>query len=130
MSTEFYGHSDKELNDRGILDRQKLNKSSIYTNYSSFIIVRHPLVRLLSAYYDKMARKLNLDDPQNDYLIKQRLKIYNTVHGTQIDDRNLRISLKDFVMFVFGEERPGIRPLQYDVHWKPMTYLCDPCANR
>ena len=105
MSKEFYGHSEKELNDRGILDRQKLNKTSIYTNYSSFIIVRHPLVRLLSAYYDKMARKLNISDPQNDYSIQRRLEIHNTVHATEVDDRNLRVSLKDFVMFVFGECR-------------------------
>ena len=52
------------------------------------------------------------------------------VHGSQVDDRNLSVSFKDFVEFGFGEKRHGMKGLQCNAHWKPMTYICDPCANR
>ncbi|XP_058065609.1 carbohydrate sulfotransferase 8-like [Anopheles bellator] len=83
----------------------------------SFLIVRHPFERLISAFEDRLVSM------RNAYYSRVSRAIYERYHpgGTGV------ISFRDFVQFII-EDVAYSRDL--DVHWCPVNNLCTPCLVR
>jgi len=88
----------------------------------SFMIVRHPLERLLSGYKDKIQHSLPYTYHQklgNQIIHKYRNKTADT------SVRKLRYpTFEEFVRFLLDSYKNG---KQLDMHWTPITEFCTPC---
>uniref|UniRef100_A0A182K9U1 Carbohydrate sulfotransferase n=1 Tax=Anopheles christyi TaxID=43041 RepID=A0A182K9U1_9DIPT len=88
-------------------------------NTYSFIVVRDPFERLISAYEERLLGQLH------PYFTNLSHQIYTRYH----DDGNLFgiPSFQDFARYVvdqFRNEKPS------DLHWRPINDLCTPCLAR
>jgi hypothetical protein len=111
------------------LARQKYPRPSLqslrkaFNNSVSFLITRHPLERLLSAYRDKLQfalphthhRKLG-----NEIIVKYRPKIK---HQKGLKSEKWP-TFPEFVFYLLDCVKQG-QPL--DMHWTPITDFCTPC---
>ncbi|XP_047118629.1 carbohydrate sulfotransferase 11-like [Schistocerca piceifrons] len=103
--------------------RAALNKSV------SFLIVRHPLQRLLSAYRDKLENALphTFHQRMGAQIVRKYRKGPPKIVGTQkkTNPKNPRWpTFSEFVQFLVDEYRKGS---QFDMHWTPITEFCTPC---
>lgn len=91
-------------------------------NSISFLIVRHPFERLLSAYRDKLQFALphTLHQKLGNQIIRKYRK-KRKVHGEKLT-RWPRFS--EFVNFLIDEWLGG---KELDMHWTPITTFCTPC---
>ncbi|XP_034246572.1 carbohydrate sulfotransferase 11 isoform X2 [Thrips palmi] len=119
------------------LARQRYPRPSLETlrdalNSSiSFLIVRHPLERLLSAYRDKIQYSLphTLHQRLGIRIIqKYRTKSRSTI-GSRDPTKRKRLSPKwptfsEFVQYLLDEFREG---REFDMHWAPIAEFCTPC---
>ncbi|XP_014249508.1 carbohydrate sulfotransferase 11 isoform X2 [Cimex lectularius] len=95
-------------------------------NSFSFIIVRHPLERLLSAYRDKIQYALPNTPHQklgNEIVLKYRKQYENGVKK-DLSHQPRWPTMSEFVNYLVDAKRKG-EPL--DMHWAPMTEFCTPC---
>ncbi|XP_048510226.1 carbohydrate sulfotransferase 11-like isoform X2 [Athalia rosae] len=98
-----------------------------YLNDSlSFLIVRHPFERLLSAYRDKLEHSL-----PNSFHSKLGAHIvsHHRVKGSSKGGRHgPRYPLfEEFVRWLLGEWKAGN---ELDMHWTPIANFCTPCQVR
>ena len=113
-------HKNNFLLKHGLRYLSTYSQSQIQTRlatYFKFLTARHPLVRVLSAYREK------LEGP-NEY--------YPRVLGRGIEQHYGHVpanqSKGDLVTFeLFVHFLVKSNPVGYDHHWKPVTYLCHPC---
>ncbi|KAK7866837.1 hypothetical protein R5R35_006014 [Gryllus longicercus] len=98
----------------------------------SFLIVRHPLERLLSAYRDKMEYSLPHTFHQKlgtEIILKYRTsppKFFP--QGRKSSRRNTRWpTFPEFVRYLVDEHRKG---QSFDMHWTPIAEFCTPCQVR
>ncbi|XP_026477900.1 carbohydrate sulfotransferase 11-like, partial [Ctenocephalides felis] len=90
----------------------------------SFLVVRHPLERLLSAYRDKMQFALPHTLHQKlgaRIIVKYRKPKKNVNPGPRWP------TFSEFTNYLV-DERKARRPL--DMHWTPITEFCTPCQLR
>lgn len=113
-------------------------RKQIYSGLYKFLFVRHPFLRLLSAYKDKMEpngsyERLHANsDVSTLYFWRDRLgiDIIRTFHGEKTalrmkQNRNeYKMTFLEFVRYLV--EYPEHLSTQ-DRHWKPMHQLCYPC---
>ncbi|KAJ2948512.1 hypothetical protein O0L34_g7762 [Tuta absoluta] len=90
----------------------------------SFLIVRHPLERLASAYNDKIvhAWPKSFHDRMGSRIIKKYRKSKQTPGEPKLPDKYP--VFEEFVSYVLDEAKAK-RPL--DMHWTPYTDFCTPC---
>lgn len=88
----------------------------------TFLIVRHPLERLASAYNDKIvhAWPKSFHDKMGQRIIKKYRKIVNSL---QAPSEKYPL-FEEFVSYVLDEVKAK-RSL--DMHWTPYTSFCTPC---
>ena len=87
----------------------KQDQNKILQNYYKFIVVRHPLDRLISGHNDKILRGELM------YLRNQIIKICQRDHG----DSNYDLTaLLEYIVH---------KKYHMDDHFFPATFLCDPC---
>ena len=102
-------------------------------NFYKFVVVRHPLDRLVSAYMDKVhkypLKGLKNTEPHYNWL---RKKIYQYVHPDEYRkwyDKNgsleIEISFVDFISYWLGTQGA-----QKDEHLIPIVDVCAPCHVR
>lgn len=110
------------------LARQKYPRPSLqslmksFNNSVSFLIARHPLERLLSAYRDKLQYSLPHTHHRklgNEIIVKYRSKI--KTNGIKIEKWP---TFPEFVLYLLECVKQG-QPL--DMHWIPITEFCTPC---
>lgn len=91
-------------------------------NYFSFIIVRHPLERLLSAYRDKLqfALPLTYHKQLGNNIIKQ----YRKPKPSKRTPTHRWPTFAEFVAYLLDCRKRGDR---LDMHWTPITEFCTPC---
>lgn len=85
---------------------------STYVHYKKFIIVRDPLQRVLSAYYDKL---------RDSTPLKALVRLMKTYFNNTGD-----VPLTDFIHYLVT---PGYFK-QRDIHWQTYESLCYPCHIR
>ena len=134
LPKRFGAHDLKALKMRGLGGNVRIpgNISLRFPSKKTFVIVRHPITRFMSAFYDKMARKLLTTDPHYDELLRIRRHIYSTLHGRKslkkFGNKTFEIGLTDFAAFVGG--RRGIAGILNNPHWRPQSQMFNPCLDR
>lgn len=114
-------------------------------NSISFLIVRHPFERLLSAYRDKLQFALphTFHQKLGNMIIRKYRKavsyqhgdsanahpIMNSIHSSQHQPKAKKVGTRwptfsEFVEFLLFEAKADA-PL--DMHWTPITNFCTPC---
>ena len=105
--------------------RQNLaNLKRAFNDSLSFLIVRHPLERLLSAYRDKMEHSLphSLHRKLGVQIIMKYRPIARGRSNTRVKQR--WPTFEEFVLFLFDSVRRGDT---LDMHWTPIVEFCTPC---
>ena len=115
-----------------LVGRKRLN--FLAKNPTSFIIVRDPFERLVSAYKDKMTVAYN-----------RKMKAWRTFGLTQLLIRRkyrktprpgIIPTFKEFVQYLVGELSPSPnsmkkrKPNSIDNHWTPVWLNCSPCSEK
>ena len=95
--------------------------------YYSFVFVRHPFERLLSAYRNKLQK------PYTDYFQRKYgssiLKLFRVNLTQQQYREGKNVTFKEFVDFVIHVyDKRGAR--DFDEHWQVMHTLCTPCTMK
>uniref|UniRef100_A0A182PK88 Carbohydrate sulfotransferase n=1 Tax=Anopheles epiroticus TaxID=199890 RepID=A0A182PK88_9DIPT len=86
----------------------------------SFIIVRHPFDRLISAFEDRLVSR------KNAYYSRVSQAIYHRYHP----GGNGYISFRDFVQYIIDDVEYRNSTMGLDIHWCPVNNLCTPCLAR
>ncbi|XP_049542502.1 carbohydrate sulfotransferase 11-like [Anopheles darlingi] len=138
-STWFYnfnswaGYTDYEIMhvDNLLLARKfypKLNRVSLMNAMDhsfSFIIVRHPFERLISAFEDRMVSM------RNPYYSRMSRAIYERYSGDTPGDKSGTISFRHFVQFIIDDVAYNKQQTSaLDIHWAPMYQLCTVCLAK
>ncbi|XP_008477923.2 carbohydrate sulfotransferase 11-like [Diaphorina citri] len=87
----------------------------------SFVIVRHPFERLLSAYRDKIYN--SLPNTIHRALSSAILRKYRPLAATKSTSR--RATFEEFVLYLLDTFRSNETGL--DMHWAPVVQFCTPC---
>uniref|UniRef100_A0A182W3R8 Carbohydrate sulfotransferase n=1 Tax=Anopheles minimus TaxID=112268 RepID=A0A182W3R8_9DIPT len=86
----------------------------------SFLVVRHPFERLMSAFEDRLVSK------KNAYYARAAQAIYKRYHPTGRGT----ISFRDFVQYIIDDVKYNNGTIALDIHWCPINNLCTPCLAR
>ena len=91
-------------------------REHIQRNYPKFLVSRHPLARLVSAYRDKLEHH----GPVNNFM-----RILLPLLGKSINSKS-SITFTEFVDYLL---KPSSEKRDYrnNEHWRPYTDLCLPC---
>lgn len=87
----------------------------------TFVIVRHPFERLLSAYRDKIYN--SLPNTIHRTLSSAIVRRYRPQAVTKSNSR--RASFEEFVLYLLDTFRTNESAL--DMHWAPVVQFCTPC---
>ena len=113
--------SMKEAGLKSLEDYHKVQINKKLDNYFKFMIVRHPLDRLASAYYDKFQYPQDVTMRKRyakDIITRFRPDPPNNPH---IDD----VRFEEFIKYVLSQKPGNIRANE---HWQTYQLLCEPCA--
>lgn len=101
------------------------NDAKFYlNNYTSFLMVRQPFERLLSAYRNKLEDNLPSAKYFQARIGRYIIKNYRP-NATENDLKNGdNVSFHEFVQYLTTE---GIKNDTANEHWKPIYQLCYPC---
>ncbi len=99
------------------------NVTRILRDYKKFVVVRHPYIRLHSAFMQKLA---NLKDPQfaPNYGVRI-IKRYWKNPSPQNLATGQNITFEDFVRYITDPDVPFAEGNQE--HWATYKYICEPC---
>ncbi|XP_045599793.1 carbohydrate sulfotransferase 11 isoform X1 [Procambarus clarkii] len=98
---------------------EDLERSVTHLNYTSFVIVREPFQRLLSAYRDKM------ESPKQPYYESLRCAIVANFSSDAHENRGrCTPTFSEFVDYLLEEASLGRPPNE---HWAPYYSFCSPC---
>ena len=95
-------------------------RQEMLSNYTKFLIVRHPIRRLVSAYWDKMG--LHVTNP--DY-IKLRQNVIRAMRPHATADE-IQTGVPTFQEFITQRLTPSWNYAE-DKHWAPYSKKCGPC---
>ena len=133
-TTERYmGHKDLKINNNHFLHKMGLNDFSKFSyegilyrlvNYFKFIIVRHPLRRLYSAYKDKFlgTHPDNVKRFQKG-IGRHIMKKYRKNATKAERDTGRNVTFTEFLQYVIETEKNP------DGHWRPFFNNCMPCVG-
>lgn len=142
--TSYPVHSKSWLRSVGIFSLDYLfdNDSrwlkKVWSSLRTFIVVRHPIERLISAYVDKFT----LDNKFSDYFQhrygRKIVRLYRNVSESrprrntnvgrrprEADDWGHDVSFKEFVRFLIDQKIPCAH--KSNPHWMSYFELCHPC---
>ncbi|KAI0232138.1 Carbohydrate sulfotransferase 12 [Lamellibrachia satsuma] len=112
-------HTIGFLKKHGLRYLSTYSQSEIQTRlktYYKFMVARHPLVRLLSAYHEKLELPNKIYQRFVGRHIEQRYGI------TANQSKGANVTFEQFVHYLVDTN-----PVSYNHHWKPVTFLCHPC---
>ena len=121
-------HNLTLLQSRGL---ENTVKEKLGFGAKTFVILRHPLARFLSAYSDKMsleyADKFNQTEWYKLWTARRKhvLKYFGKFENAR---KPYSVGLKDFISFVTRNE--GRDSLAENEHWKLQEDICGLCSNR
>ena len=138
--------SKKEIWQKAILvsktakDKEVLHEILNSENHASLMIVRHPFDRIVSAFRDKLERICpTFDVISKNIASKWRAKAVKTLGREFFDGPLSGASLpvnppsrrwkqdKLASFWEFVQELVNTSPTTYDVHWKPISLMCNVC---
>ena len=128
LHDHMYNHFSIRLN------RTK-HKEEKLSNLFTFVFVRHPFERLVSAFHNKFVsvKQLNLMTPFVDFYTKSKRKkkmpkMPQAMQKKWIE-KKVDVSFKNFVDFVLYESSQLTRISGPSGHWWPYTDMCKMCET-
>ncbi|XP_013394955.1 carbohydrate sulfotransferase 11 isoform X2 [Lingula anatina] len=94
-------------------------------NYLKFMMVRHPMERVVSAYVDK------LEDDHDPYLLwlgKRILKKYRKNPSEDALKTGRSVTFQEFINYLLDETKTKWGKKNIDIHWRTYDNLCHPCS--
>ena len=114
--TTFHQNANEHLYRISPIYLRNLKEST----YFKAIFVRHPFVRLVSAFKDKAER----GPEQEPYFYAQYFNpLMNRIYGLNKWNQSTRITFGQFVEELLLPNDP----CKYDEHWAPIWTRCEPC---
>lgn len=115
-------HSNTQLRKRSmntttIKGSQWFNQYHEYEDYTKFVVIRHPLERILSSYYN--SKRSQKSHSKGEY--GPTIRLFNKLMRSREQD-TLSLSL-----FIEAITNPAMTTLYNNVHWKPFTEACNFC---
>ena len=117
-------HSPEILRQAGIKKLLQFNKTeikNILLTYTKFIVVRHPMERIASAYLDKMVRENNTEYRGKQKHVAER---YGG-HSESSKERPGHVTFEAFAAMLLNGEKDGMAI--HNEHWMEYANLCTPC---
>ena len=113
------------LNDFKLLSQLDM-KTQTFNAYTKFLQVRHPFIRLISAFRDKISGEISFLKQEKQFLDIARSIVLKYREGADTDDlrpAKLRVTWEEWIRYLTD---PSSRP-KFNAHWREVYKLCLPC---
>ncbi|XP_071760814.1 carbohydrate sulfotransferase 8-like [Centroberyx gerrardi] len=114
-------HTDNHLHRLQSYNRANIDR--VLHSYTKVLFVREPFERLVSAFRDKFESPNSYYHPLFGRPIIARYRPNATLAALQTGDG---VTFREFVLYLLDVHRP----VGMDVHWEPVSQLCNPCLLR
>ena len=113
------------LNDFKLLSQLDM-KTQTFNAYTKFLQVRHPFIRLISAFRDKISGEISFLKQEKQFFDIARSIVLKYREGADTDDlrpAKLRVTWEEWIQYLTD---PSSRP-KFNAHWREVYKLCLPC---
>ena len=127
--TYFTVHRPKTMTKYGFRFLSNLNSSQrqyALSTYKSFVFVRHPLDRLLSAFREKFEHFTRFHERFQKIYAPTILRNFRPGVTDEVIAKGKGVTFKEFVQYVIRQHKIGGH---MNVHWMSYWDLCRPCQR-